>query len=83
MLLFIQDVLCAFVFCYIWDVPCAFVFLQNIGCSMCFYLYGMFHVLQFFLLNTGCSTYFCFFAKHRMFHVFLFIWDVPCALVFF
>ncbi len=32
-----------------------------------------------FFLNTGCSMCFCIFAKHRMFHVLLFILDVTVA----
>ncbi len=63
-----------------WDVPHAFVFLRNMGCSMYFCLYRMFHVL-FFLLHMGCSM--CFFF--RMFHVLLFVCltqDVPHAFVF-
>ncbi len=77
-LLFIRDVPCALVFllntgcsiyfyffCKTWDVPCAFF----VGCSMCFS----------FFLNTGCSMCFCVFAKHRMFHVLLFIRDVTVA----
>ncbi len=38
-LLFVQDVPCAIVFCYTWDVPYAFVFFAK---------HGMFHVLFVF-----------------------------------
>ncbi len=71
-----------------WDVPCAFVFLLNTGCSMCFCFFAehrMFHMLLLFcwtqdvphafvfLLNTGYSM--CFW-------IFCWTQDVPHAFVF-
>ncbi len=62
-----------------WDVPHAFVFLRNMGCSIYFCLYRMFHVL-FFLLHMGCSMCFC---LYRMFHVLLFfLLNTGCSTCF-